>query len=435
MLSIVTDRAHRDCDGLTRRDFLGVGMLGMGALGLPGLLQARAHAASSGQTVRDTSVVWLWLGGGPTQVETFDPKMTAPVEYRSVTGETPTKISGLTLGGTFPRIAGAADKMVFVRSFAHSDSGHGGGTHFVMTGYDDPGLDNGGSPSRPSMGSILSAIRGPNHAQTGMPTYCRQGEIAADGPAFLSPACTPFDPGGEARRNMTLAVPRSRIADRRLLMQGLDRMNRQVDTSGVMNGLDAFERQAFNLVLSRAPEAFDLTREEPKLSESYGGGLGKQLLLARRLCEAGCGFVTIHYGGWDMHGDIKRGMENISPQMDRAVAAFVQDVHQRGLSEKILLVITGEFGRTPRVNGGAGRDHWAPLSTLALAGGGLRMGGVIGESSEKVEVPKSTPITPQDLLCTVFEVLGIPRDVQFVNRAGRPTYMLEGGKPIAELVG
>jgi uncharacterized protein (DUF1501 family) len=158
------------------------------------------------------------------------------------------------------------------------------------------------------------------------------------------------------------------------------------------------------------------------------------MLLARRLCEAGVGFVTIHHGGWDMHGEITQGMRNLGPQVDRAVSAFVDDVHQRGLRDDILLVITGEFGRTPRINGSAGRDHWAPLSTLALSGGGLRMGQVVGESSAKAEVPKSRPISPQDLMATVFHVLGMPLELSYNDPTGRPTPMVNGGRVIQELV-
>jgi hypothetical protein len=351
-----------------------------------------------------------------------------------VTGEVATPLPGVTLGGTFPKMAGVADKMAFVRSFAHSNSGHGGGTHWVMTGYDNRNVDNGGLPSRPGMGAILSRVRGANHHETGIPTYVRLGGIGADGPAFLGPAYAPFDPSGQARRNMSLAVPEDRLDDRRALLASLDRINRDADRSGLMNGLDRFEEQAFNLVLGNAPAAFDTAGEDPKLLEKYGKGLGEQLLRARRLCEAGCGFVTVSYGGWDMHGTIERALQSRCPQLDQGVAAFVEDVHQRGLSDKILLVITGEFGRTPKVNRNAGRDHWAPLSTLGLAGGGLRMGQVVGESAAKLDVPKSTPIRPHDLMATVFTVLGIDHQIQFINNAGRPTFMLEQGKPIAELI-
>jgi hypothetical protein len=212
-------------------------------------------------------------------------------------------------------------------------------------------------------------------------------------------------------------------------------MDRKIDKSGLLEGLDSFESQAFDLVKGRAREAFDVTREDPRVRDKYGrNGLGAQLLMARRLCESGVGFVTLHFGGWDMHGQIARAMNNLGPQVDNAVSAFLDDVQQRGLDRDILLVITGEFGRTPRINGSAGRDHWAPLSTLALAGGGLKMGQVVGESSAKVEVPKTTPITPQHLMATVFHVLGLPQDLHYRDQSGRPVPMIVGGKPIAELV-
>ena len=201
-----------------------------------------------------------------------------------------------------------------------------------------------------------------------------------------------------------------------------------------MEGLNRFEQQAFDLVLGNAAKAFDTKGEDPHLVERYGKGLGEQLLRARRLCEAGCGFVTVSYGGWDMHGQIKQGLERRSPELDRGLAAFVEDVCNRGLNDRILLVVTGEFGRTPKINRNAGRDHWAPLSTLALAGGGLQMGQVIGQSASKADIPQSRPVRPQDLMATVFHVLGVEPKIQFVNQAGRPVYMLEDGQPIGELV-
>ncbi|MFP6753036.1 MAG: DUF1501 domain-containing protein [Pirellulaceae bacterium] len=431
MLSITSSRRSRDCEGTTRRDFIKVGALGMGSLTLADLLRQRAEAATA---TMDTSVIWLWLSGGPTHVETFDPKMTAPSEYRSTTGEAATPIPGITVGGTFPKIASVADKMALVRSFAHTNSGHGGGTHFVMTGYDNRNIDNGGLPSRPAMGSILSRTRGANNLATGMPTYVRLNGIGSDGAAFLGAAYSPFDPGGQARRNMSLVVDRKRLDDRRGLLKVLDSVNRAADRNRLMEGLDAFEQQAFNLVLSRSQQAFDLKYEDPRVVDRYGPGLGQQLLTARRLCEAGCGFVTLNYGGWDMHGNIKNALTGRSPQMDHAVSALVEDLSQRGMDKNVLLVISGEFGRTPKVNGNGGRDHWAPLSTLALAGGGLQMGQVVGESAAKVDVPKSKPIRPQDLMATIFHVLGIDPRIQYTDPAGRPIYMVEDGEPIKELV-
>ena len=433
MLSLVSQNAHPNCDGIGRRDFMKIGGLGLGAFGLPQLLAVRELAAKSGKSVKDTSVVWLWLGGGPTHVETFDPKMSAPVEYRSVTGETTTSVPGVTIGGQFQKIATQADHFAFVRSFAHTNSGHGGGTHFLMTGYDNRMADNGGLPTRPSLGSITARLRGANHPETGMPTYVRLDGIGADGPAFLGTGYAPFGTNNQAKTNMTLRTSLERVEDRRALLNDFDRFQREADRTGLMSGLDAFEQQAFNLVLGNATDAFDLKKENKEVVSKYGKGLGEQLLVARRLCESGCGFVTLNYGGWDMHGNIHQALKSRVPVLDHAVATFVQDVQERGLGEKILLVITGEFGRTPRINKNAGRDHWAPLSTLALSGGGLKMGQVVGESDSKVTRPHSRPITPQDLMATVFGVLGIDLATQFTNQAGRPVYMVEGGKPIPEL--
>jgi uncharacterized protein (DUF1501 family) len=435
MFDTLFGNRYRDCEGVTRRNFLRVGSMAAGSLTLPMLLQARAAAAAQGRSTRDTSVVWLWLGGGATHVETFDPKMTAPSEYRSATAEVATSIPGVTVGGTLPKIAQVVDKMALVRSFAHTNSGHGGGTHFVMTGYDNKMVDNGGVPSRPGFGAIVSRVRGASHPATGIPTYVGMGQIRqGGGPAFLGTAYGPFDQDGQARKNMSLAVPSERMEDRRNLLTSLDAAQRRFDNSSQAEGMTKFEQQAFNLMFSSAAGAFDISKEAPKTRERYGNQLGAQLLAARRLCEAGCGFVTISYGGWDMHGNIAKSMEGRSPQLDRAVSAFVEDIHQRGLSENILLVITGEFGRTPRINKNAGRDHWAPLSTLALSGGGLRMGQVIGESAAKVDVPASKAISPQDLMATVFHVLGLDPRLQFNSPSGRPMYMLEKGQPIAELV-
>jgi uncharacterized protein (DUF1501 family) len=448
MLTFHANRRHRDCDGQTRRDFLKIGGLGLGGLTLPGLLQARTEAAAKGQTVKDTAVVWLWLGGGPTHIETFDPKMTAPSEYRSVTGEVKTKIPGVTFGGHFERMAQVADKLAVLRSFAHNDSGHGSGTHYVMTGYSNRNIDNGGLPSRPAIGSIVSRYRGSNHAQSGMPTYVRLGGIGSDGPAFLGKSYSPFGSDPTAKRNMQLSTPLDRLDDRRALLKKFDRFNRQADASGLMDGLTAFEQQAFGLVLGNAPQAFDVQKEDPKTVEKYrfgnnsGGrgrrrgisGLGQQMLVARRLCEAGCGFVTVSFGGWDMHGQIKRSLDRRAPEVDHAVSAFIEDVHARGLDKKILLVVTGEFGRTPKVNRNAGRDHWGPLCTMALSGGGLKMGQAVGESDAKAYRPASPAIKPQDVMATVFDVLGLPQKLQYVDQAGRPVYMIEEGKPIRELV-
>jgi Protein of unknown function (DUF1501) len=362
--------------------------------------------------------------------------MSAPSEFRSTIGAVQTNVAGVEIGSVFEKMARVSDKMAYVRSFAHTNSGHGGGTHWVMTGYNFAAADNGGGQNKPGIGSIVSRHRGANNPQTGLPTYVRMNGILGDGPSWLGSSYSPFDTGGNARNNMNLQVPAERLNERRELARAFDSLDREVDRTGVMQGLDSFEGQAFNLLMGRARETFDITREDPRTLDMYGSnGLARQLLLARRLCEAGVGFVTVNYGGWDMHGNIAQSMRQTAPAVDHAVSAFVRDVAQRGMTDDILLVITGEFGRTPRVNGSAGRDHWAPLSTLALSGGGLRMGQVVGESNARAEVPKSTPITPQDLMATVFHVLGVPQNLHYNDPTGRPTPMVNGGRAIRELVG
>jgi hypothetical protein len=441
MLNLWSKPSGMDCEGTSRRDFLKIGTLALTGLNLAGLLQLRQAAAAT-RSVKDTSVMWLWLGGGPTHIETFDPKMEAPAEFRSMAGAVKTSIPGVHIGGLLPEMAKMANRMAFVRSFAHGNSGHAGGTHYVMTGTDYPPADSGMPPIKPSFGSIAARVRGSNHPETGMPTYVRLAGLYADGPHWLGQAYAPFDVGGQARNNLNVNLPLHRLGDRRQLLKTFDVLDRKIDQSGLMAGLDSFDQQAIDLILGRAKEAFDLQREDPRVRDRYSvgtAGLGDQLLLGRRLCEAGCGFVTLHYAnsnqGWDMHNKMVPQLQQACPPLDRALSIFLQDLADRGLSEKILLVITGEFGRTPRINGDAGRDHWGPLCTLALAGGGLKMGQVVGESSAKAEIPKSMPIYPKDLMATVFHVLGIDLRQQFPDQSGRPQFLLpEGAKPIAELI-
>lgn len=428
MLKIFGTPNGRDCDGFTRRNFLQVGTLGAAGLSLPNLLAAKERAGQEGLPVKNKSVIWIWLAGGPTHVETFDPKMTAPVEYRSITGECKTPIAGVTVGGTFPKIAQCVDRMALVRSFAHGSSSHGTGTTWVMTGYNDR------NNMKPSLGSIISRARGTTDAQTGMPTYIKVGSIRSDGPGWLGARYQALSPSGKARQNMNLSIDSQRFGSRRTLLNELDSINREVDRSGQMEGLDGFEQQAFDLVLGSAKDAFDVKKEDPKIRERYGKGLGEQLLLAKRLCAAGAGFVNVSYGGWDMHGGIVKGLKSRAQQMDQGVSALINDLTESGQLEDTLVVVTGEFGRTPRINSKGGRDHWGRLCTLALAGGGLRMGQVIGESSRKVEVPAENPVNPQDVMATILHMYGLSHKLQFTSPQGRPTYMIEDGSPIKELI-
>ncbi len=461
MLDLITECTNRTCDGATRREFLRIGALSLGGLSLTGLLAARARAAASGVRVKDTSVVMVFLTGGPSQIETFDPKMTAPGDVRSVTSELATSIPGVTFGGSFPKLARLAHKMAVVRSFTHDNSDH---TDAVRR------VSRGGNPTGGGMGSLLARLRGTTHRKTGIPTHVYLGQketdpqfdkerlrlLEANGPGNLGAAYAPFEPlgNGPVHRNMNLNVPRSRLDDRRVLRRALDQLHRRLDRSDEMEALDEFEQQAFDLVVGKSKAAFDLSQEDPRLLQRYDTSgyntalrvksrpstLGHQMLLASRLCEAGCGFVTIHNPGWDMHGgdtqfDMARGMNRLGRPLDHAVAAFLQDVEQRGLSERILHIITGEFGRTPKINSSGGRDHWPRLSTLALAGGGLRMGQIVGQSDSNAEAPQANPVTVENLLATVLHVLFEVPQLRLLPNAPRDiTATVGGAEPIAELL-
>ena len=459
---------------LSRRSFLEIGSLGAGALGgfsLPWLLSQKAQAGSTGsEFVRDKSVIFLFLHGGPSQYETFDPKMTAPAGVRSETGEIKTSIPGVTFGSTFPQLAQHADKMAIVRSYRPGDAGHN--IKPVMC------PETLGA----NMGSLYSRLAGAGHPVTGMPRNAaifpravkedgqppvlQFGNFMATGE--LPKAYSPFvigGGGGQLQDNMKLEMPRGRLDDRQSLLSGLDRVKREVDASGQLEGMNHFQQQAFDTIVGGAAEAFDLSKEDPRTLDRYDTSklmtpddisrrwnnhkwyvdnaqtLGKLLLMARRLCEGGCGFVTVTTGFvWDMHSDqnnapMVEGLTYASPPLDKAVSAFIEDTQARGLDDKILLVVCGEMGRTPKVNAKGGRDHWGNLGPLLLYGGGLNMGQVVGQSSSDGGNPATRPVTITNLMGTIMHTLfdvgtlriarGLPRQlVQHVTSA----------EPIEELI-
>ena len=358
MIHLVASPGGTDCEGLTRRDLLRVGTLGLGGLSLSSLLSWRSHAAASGADVKDTSVVLLFLSGGVSQIETFDPKMSTPSEFRSVTGEVSTTLPGITFGGTFPQLARRAHRLAIIRSFTHNEGDHTKAVERVM---------RCGNPTNAGMGALVSRYRGVHSSTTGFPTHVHLNSVEvdrqfnkekdrlldADGPGDFGGAFAPFQPGAgsEVAASMLPHVSRPRLDDRRSLLARLDRISSEVDALGNMAALDEFSERAFELILGKSKAAFDLSEEDPKLVERYDTSrfntgiskyrrstLGHQLLLARRLCEAGCGFVTVHNPGWDMHGgatqyDMPRGMEELGRPVDHAVSAFLDDVERRGLSE------------------------------------------------------------------------------------------------------
>jgi uncharacterized protein (DUF1501 family) len=466
MLEIHTGAARLDCSGRSRRDFLSAGTLALGGLTLPALLAARAHARSRGlDYVRDRSVVLLFLSGGPSHIETFDPHLEAPLPYRSLTGGVPTSVPGIWFGGTFPRLARLAHRMAVVRSFQHAIGDHERAIAHVLSGGTDP---RGDARTGFGMGALCARLKGASHPLTGVPTHTLLVSDEVDGqyrnergrvtkasqPGTLGASCAPFIPGdkGPAVENLRLRVPIERLQDRRALLEKLDRLKRLAGGDAAFTALDEHTAQAFEVLLGDALSAFDLSREDPRVRERYDtshvqvghkqfrpSDLGSLLLMARRLCEAGCGFVTVHSAGWDMHADVNnpgivKGMGMLGSALDRAASAFLEDVEARGLSDRILFVITGDFGRTPKVNEHGGRDHWSNLSTLAFAGGGLRLGGAVGRSRPRADEPATEPVTPHQLLGTLVHSLfdagrlrldtAVPREVQD---------LATGAPPIAEL--
>jgi len=446
----------------TRRDFLQAGTLALGGLALPTLLRA---AAAEPSFVKDKAVVVVFLGGGVSHIESFNPNMDGPEQTRSVTGEVQTTLPGVTFGGTFPELAKLAKHMAIVRSFKHPVGNHEQAISHVLTGGTDP---TGQAQVGQSIGSMAARLRGANHPTTGLPTYAllpsphkdpqyaREMQRVAVGSraGTLGAAFEPFVPTGTgpALANMQLRLPADRLEDRRALLGQLDALKRGLDDRDTAGGLDQFERQAVDLLTNGAGKAFDLKAEPKAVVERYDTTMfktgkktfepctiGTQFLMARRLLEAGCAFVTVQSAGWDMHADgnnppVKEGMEMLGRPLDKGLSAFVEDLDQRGLLEKTLIVVTGDFGRTPKINKNGGRDHWANLCTLALIGGGLKMGQVIGRSARGNDVPASEPIGPANLLATamhhLFDVglLRVARDVPtpLVNLAANH-------KPIAEL--
>jgi uncharacterized protein (DUF1501 family) len=439
----------------SRRDFLKVGALALGGLTLPQLLSARVAAASQKLPVTDKSVVFVFMQGGPSQIETFDPKMTAPAGIRSVNGEISTSLPGVTFGSAFPKLAARAHELAIVRSFTTGDANHDIKPIVCQ------------ATAGANLGSLYSRVAGTNRPTSGMPTnvavypqavdpstrapFKTFGDFEATG--TLGSAYSPFAPsgGGELKNDLRLGLPLARLDDRRHLLAGLDRIRRSIDSAGMMAGLDSLRQQAFDTVIGGVADAFNLSKEsaatiarydtaplmrpdhiDPKwhnhlLYEDNAKALGKLMLLARRLCERGCGFVTVTTNFvWDMHADInnagmEEGMRYLGLPFDHAISTFLDDVAERGLSDRILLVCCGEMGRTPRLNARGGRDHWGNLAPLLLAGGGVKMGQVIGQSTRDAAQPLSEPITIPHLVATVLHSVldvgelraarGIPRDV------------------------
>jgi len=434
---------YKTCDGSTRRSFLKVGFLGLAGMTLADRLALKAQSQEAGRPTSDTAVILVWLGGGPSHIDMYDLKPDAPAEFRGEFRPTATNVPGIQIGEHLPHQARLMDKISVVRSVTHTNAGHGMGTHWMMTGY-VPTIEINDNLN-PAAGSVVARLRGANAPQ--LPAYvCLPNPPPSANAAYLGVACNPFSPGSDPNnpgfqvRDLRLApqVNIDRFRNRRELISGLDNLRRDVDAQGAMDGYDRFYRDAFDMVTGeRARTAFDIHSEDPRIRDRYGrDSWGQSALLARRLVEAGVTFVTVNMGGWDTHNNNFNSLRtNNLPKYDRAVAALVEDLHERGLDRKVLVVTYGEFGRTPRINPTAGRDHWPGAASVVFAGGGLHMGQMIGTTDARAEYPTSRAVGPQDVLATMYHVLGIDYRHEFYDAAQRPIPVLNEGRPIAELVG
>jgi uncharacterized protein (DUF1501 family) len=418
------------CDGVNRRNFLQVGAFGAG-LTLADMLRARAATQAPGAPTRSTqkSVIMVYLPGGPSHIDMYDPKPDAPVEFRGEFNPIATNVPGVQISEHMPLQARMMDKLSVVRSLVsvdeHSDS-------LVMTGFTENTNRTATGGQHPSLGSVISRTRA--GANNDVPPFVSlRGMSIGTEPGFLGIAHRPFTAEGPGIQNLRPTAA-DRAGDRRDLLGRFDTVRRDIDASGTMRGMDAFSARAFDMIASgTVRQALDLKHEDPRTRDRYKGV--EQFLTARRLVEAGVGAVTLSYGGWDTHERNFIQLRTQLPMLDRGVANLVQDLHDRGMQDDVIVVVWGEFGRTPKVNSNmGGRDHWSPVMSAMVAGGGLKMGQAVGSSSARGEYPKDRPYKVPHLLSTIYQAIGIDPGATFNNGAGRPMYILDDRAPVTELL-
>lgn len=439
-----------NCAGIARRDFIQLGVGGVLGLGMGDLISLRADAAkAAGKPSPDNvNCILVWLDGGPTHFETFDPKPDAPSDVRGEFNPIPTNVAGVQFCETVPRLASSLDKMAIVRSICHKDPNHGGGNHYMMTGAPTPIPVNCGSSVsfHPSFGSMVSHIRG---VKDGLPSYAtlpRKSRSA--GPHFLGGQHSPFvidgDPNKEGYRVRDVVLPKSisegRANNRIELRAALDRMLRIADASAADPAIDfdTFYQQGIDLISSKeAQSAFDIDMESNKVRDLYGrNDFGQRLLLARRLSEVGVSFVTVYNGGWDHHTKIfQDGFKKKINTVDLGMSALINDLHERGQLDNTLVLLLGEFGRTPKINKDAGRDHWPHAMSVLVAGAGVPAGQIIGETDVKGYYASDKIYSPEDFACSIYTKMGINPKMILHTNTGRPLPIVNGGSPIKELFG
>jgi uncharacterized protein (DUF1501 family) len=444
------------CDGRTRRDFLQLGVAGMAAVGLPTLM--RAKAAPSLADRKNTSVILIWLDGGPGHMDMYDMKPDAPAEYRGIRRPIRTRVPGFDVTELYPRQAKVTDKFSVVRSLHHDTGDHFAGGHRMLTAK-DMGVSGANTAQKfPGIGAIVSRELGPR--VPGMPAYVGAPHAASIGLApgyfgghMLGAQHDPFltgdpSPANYQVRNLNLAagLTMDQLDSRRNLLTHFDTARRALDRNPTAAAMDRFSREAFEFVMGpTAREAFNVGRESVGLRDRYGRNhLGQSCLLARRLVEAGSTFVTVHSGGWDHHWDLKASYERMLPQVDAAVATLFEDLDERGLLDTTLVVLCGEFGRTPKMNDGGnggpagskgtpGRDHWGNAFCCLMGGGGVKGGRVVGSTDRLGQRPHTRAVTPSNVHATIYQVLGLDPKLQLLDPSGRPTNVLDDPEPIHEL--
>lgn len=452
MLSILGDNRGRFCDGHSRRSFLQIGGLAMGGLSLPQLLAAEAATGKPTRGINHKAIINILLPGGPPHQDMWDLKMDAPSEYRGEFRPIRTSVPGVEICEEFPRIARMADKFSFIRSMVGAEGPHD--LMMCLTGR--PGRKNTPPGGWPSIGAALSKVQGSVSEScppfVGLSPKCGHDQWGDPGQSgFLGPSHSPFTPfRGAGKQDIVLdGISIERLDDRRALLESFDRFRRDVDQSGMMDGLDTFNRQAFGVLTSSAlGEALDLSKEDPRLVERYGKGTEKlqadgcwkrldQFLMARRLVEAGARCVTLGFSRWDWHsGNFKRSREDF-PLLDQGLSVLVQDLHERGLDKDVSVVAWGEFGRTPKINDKGGRDHWPRVSCAVLACGGMNHGQIIGSTDRLGGEAADRPVQFQEVFSTLYHNVGIDaRNTTVDDLTGRPRYLVDPEHaPMKELVG
>lgn len=440
--------ATRFCDGIRRRDFLRVGTAGLFGLTLPRLLELQARGATQGSQARDVSLIFVFLHGGLSTIDTFDMKPDAPAEFRGDFRPIATNVTGTRICEHLPHLAQRMDKMALIRSFRHHNSDHGPADHYMLTGYfPQAGFNPGLSPNnqRPAHGAVIARKLGP---RGGVPPYvCLPKMHPSCGSAYLGSTVAPFvidaDPNAPDFAVPDIVPPPVLAADRlearRDLLRQLDRFQQAAETRANRHAqaVSDYQREAFNLMTSPAARrAFDLQAEPTRLREEYGrNSLGQSCLMARRLVEAGVRCVTIDHSNWDTHdNNFATLRRDLLPIFDAGLAALFRDLADRGLLATTLVVVTGEFGRTPRINRNAGRDHWGPAFTVLLGGGGIQGGRVLGATDARAERPTADPYGPEDLAATMYHLLGIDPREEFYTAEGRPVAIVNHGRVISALL-